>query len=248
MDGSPALAVYRFAIEDLYRQQEHVLDDKGEHLLSLSSRFSSAPYDAYSALSTADVKHPTVRSVERNRGHADLRTVPRDSGDQPQPAGPRRRVHRVPQAVRGQRQYVRVALQRRPAARLVPRPIARLPLDARLGAARQQHPDHRRREPDREDEGGHRAAAALSPAAQASARARHLSHLRHDDSARRSRREVSVRRRARMAAGVGGAARDRLPAAAARGPRAAGSTSTRTRASGAARTRRRSTACIRTCC
>ncbi len=55
------LAVYRFAIEDLYRQQEHVLDDKGERLLSLASRFSSSPNDAYAALSTADVKHPTVR-------------------------------------------------------------------------------------------------------------------------------------------------------------------------------------------
>jgi oligoendopeptidase F len=55
------LALYRFAIEDLYRQQEHVLDDKGEHLLSLSSRFSSSPYDAYAALSTADIKNPTVR-------------------------------------------------------------------------------------------------------------------------------------------------------------------------------------------
>ncbi len=61
MARSEALAVYRFAIEDLYRQQEHVLDAKGEHLLSLSSRFSSAPYDAYSALSTADVRHPTLR-------------------------------------------------------------------------------------------------------------------------------------------------------------------------------------------
>jgi oligoendopeptidase F len=61
MSASPDLAVYRFAIEDLYRQQEHVLDDKGEHLLSLSSRFSSAPNDAYAALSTADVKYPTVR-------------------------------------------------------------------------------------------------------------------------------------------------------------------------------------------
>src|SRR5579862_9286857 len=60
MTASPALAVYRFAIEDLYRQQEHVLDDKGEHLLSLSSRFSSTPYDAYAALSTADVRHPVV--------------------------------------------------------------------------------------------------------------------------------------------------------------------------------------------
>jgi oligoendopeptidase F len=61
MRATPALAVYRFAIEDLYRQQEHVLDDKGEHLLSLSSRFSSTPYDAYAALSTADLKHPRLR-------------------------------------------------------------------------------------------------------------------------------------------------------------------------------------------
>jgi oligoendopeptidase F len=61
MGASPALAVYRFAIEDLYRQQEHVLDDKGEHLLSLSSRFSTSPNDAYAALSTADVKYPKVR-------------------------------------------------------------------------------------------------------------------------------------------------------------------------------------------
>ena len=47
MRANPALALYRFAIEDLYRQQEHVLDDKGEHLLSLSSRFSGSPNDAY---------------------------------------------------------------------------------------------------------------------------------------------------------------------------------------------------------
>jgi oligoendopeptidase F len=61
MAADPALAVYRFELEDLYRQQEHVLDEKGEHLLSLSSRFSSAPNESYAALSTADVKHPTVR-------------------------------------------------------------------------------------------------------------------------------------------------------------------------------------------
>ena len=61
MAANADLAVYRFAIEDLYRQQEHVLDDKGEHLLSLSSRFSSTPNDAYSALSTADARFPAVR-------------------------------------------------------------------------------------------------------------------------------------------------------------------------------------------
>jgi oligoendopeptidase F len=61
MTVNPELGVYRFALEDLYRQQEHVLDDKGEHLLALSSRFSSSPHDAFSALSTADIKHPTIR-------------------------------------------------------------------------------------------------------------------------------------------------------------------------------------------
>jgi oligoendopeptidase F len=61
MADNAELAVYRFAVEDLYRQQEHVLDEKGEQLLSLASRFSSSPNDAYAALSTADLKHPTVR-------------------------------------------------------------------------------------------------------------------------------------------------------------------------------------------
>jgi oligoendopeptidase F len=61
MGENPDLALYRFAIEDLYRQQEHVLDDKGERLLSLASRFSSTPHDAYAALSTADIKNPTIR-------------------------------------------------------------------------------------------------------------------------------------------------------------------------------------------
>jgi oligoendopeptidase F len=61
MAGNPDLAVYRFAVEDLYRQQEHVLDDKGERLLSLGSRFESSPVDAYAALSTADIRHPTIK-------------------------------------------------------------------------------------------------------------------------------------------------------------------------------------------
>ena len=60
MAASPKLAVYRFEIENLYRQQEHVLDENGERLLSLSSRFASSPHDAYAALSTADLKPPTI--------------------------------------------------------------------------------------------------------------------------------------------------------------------------------------------
>ena len=54
------LRLYRFAIEDLYRQQEHVLDEASERLMSLSSRLASAPNEAYWSLSTADAKFPTI--------------------------------------------------------------------------------------------------------------------------------------------------------------------------------------------
>ena len=60
MDAGPDLAVYRFAIERVYHQQEHVLDEQGEHLLSLSSRFGDAPHDIHSMLSNADIKHPAI--------------------------------------------------------------------------------------------------------------------------------------------------------------------------------------------
>ena len=58
--ATPDLQIYRFAIEDLYRQQEHVLDEKGERIMSLASRLTSAPNDAYWALSTADATFPTI--------------------------------------------------------------------------------------------------------------------------------------------------------------------------------------------
>ena len=60
MEASEPLKLYRFAIEDLYRQQEHVLDEEGERLMSLSSRLASAPNEAYFSLSTADAKFPKV--------------------------------------------------------------------------------------------------------------------------------------------------------------------------------------------
>src|SRR4051812_29210553 len=55
------LKVYRFVVENLYRQQEHVLDEAGEKLMSLASRMAQAPYDAYAALSTADARFPKIR-------------------------------------------------------------------------------------------------------------------------------------------------------------------------------------------
>jgi oligoendopeptidase F len=60
MDAADELRVYRFAIENLYRQQEHVLDEAGERLMSLASRLASAPNDAYWALSTSDAKFPQI--------------------------------------------------------------------------------------------------------------------------------------------------------------------------------------------
>jgi oligoendopeptidase F len=60
MAQSEPLRLYRFAIESLYRQQEHVLDEAGERLMSLASRLASSPNEAYWALSTADAKFPTV--------------------------------------------------------------------------------------------------------------------------------------------------------------------------------------------
>jgi oligoendopeptidase F len=60
MARSPDLALYRFAIEDVFRQQAHILNEQGERLLSLSQRLGSVPHDAYAALSTADARFRTI--------------------------------------------------------------------------------------------------------------------------------------------------------------------------------------------
>jgi oligoendopeptidase F len=57
---TPALAPYKFTILDNYRQQQHVLDEQGEKLLSLSSRFSQTPTATFQELSTSDIKFPKV--------------------------------------------------------------------------------------------------------------------------------------------------------------------------------------------
>ena len=54
------LAMYRFAIESLFHEQQHVLDEQGERLMSYAGRFNSVPYDSYSALTTADVKFSSL--------------------------------------------------------------------------------------------------------------------------------------------------------------------------------------------
>ena len=57
---APAFKSYKFGIEDLYRQQAHVLDESKENLLSYYTRFKQTPSDIYSNLSTTDVDFPKV--------------------------------------------------------------------------------------------------------------------------------------------------------------------------------------------
>ncbi|HSW27023.1 MAG TPA: oligoendopeptidase F, partial [Burkholderiaceae bacterium] len=60
IEQTPALTPYRFPILEVYRREAHVLDEKGERLLSLAGRFNDSPREAYAELSTSDIKFPTV--------------------------------------------------------------------------------------------------------------------------------------------------------------------------------------------
>jgi oligoendopeptidase F len=57
---TPALAPYKFGIMNNYRQQAHVLDEKGEKLISFATRFNQTPTATYQELSTSDIKFPKV--------------------------------------------------------------------------------------------------------------------------------------------------------------------------------------------
>ncbi len=67
LDGDPDLAVYRFAIDNLFHEQEHVLDEAGERLMSLAARPGSVPPDTYGALTTADMKFPSITLADGER-------------------------------------------------------------------------------------------------------------------------------------------------------------------------------------
>jgi oligoendopeptidase F len=67
MEADAQLAVYRFAIESLFHEQEHVLDEQGERLMSFAGRFNSVPHDSYSALTTADAKFPSITLVDGSK-------------------------------------------------------------------------------------------------------------------------------------------------------------------------------------
>jgi oligoendopeptidase F len=61
LKSTPALEPYAFTILDTYRQHEHVLDEKGEKLLSYYGRFNGTPTSVYQELSTSDIKFPEIK-------------------------------------------------------------------------------------------------------------------------------------------------------------------------------------------
>jgi len=61
---TPALAIYRFPIMENYRLQAHVLDEKGEKLLSYAAQFNATPAHAFQELSTSDIKFPSVKFAD----------------------------------------------------------------------------------------------------------------------------------------------------------------------------------------
>lgn len=60
LDTTPALAPYRHAILDEFRKRAHVLDEKGERILSLAGPTNQAPRTVYEELSTSDIRFPTL--------------------------------------------------------------------------------------------------------------------------------------------------------------------------------------------
>jgi oligoendopeptidase F len=57
----PELGPYRHAILDEFRRREHVLDEKGERLLSLAGPVNLTAGTVYGELSASDIKYPTVK-------------------------------------------------------------------------------------------------------------------------------------------------------------------------------------------
>ena len=205
--------VYRFAIESLFHEQEHVLDEQGERLMSFAGRFNSVPHDSYAALTTADMKFPALTLAGGERvtlSYGQYRALLETNRRQEDRAAAYRAFHRS--FADNQNTYAALyngVLQRdwfHARARGYP-----TTLDAAL---------HGNNIPTSVVENlitatkdGRRAAQALSPPAAPRAGCRHLPPVRLLAAAGAARRAVRVRRGRGLDRGFGGAARRRLSAA-----------------------------------
>ncbi|MFO7172110.1 MAG: oligoendopeptidase F [Bacillota bacterium] len=62
----PGLAIYRFHLEDIRREREHVRSPEVEALLAQAAEIAQSPAIIFSMLDNADMKFPTVRDEEGN--------------------------------------------------------------------------------------------------------------------------------------------------------------------------------------
>ncbi len=60
MRTAPALADYRFMLENLLRSKKHVLDEKSERLLSMAGDFAGGAQDIFTMLNNADLRFGSV--------------------------------------------------------------------------------------------------------------------------------------------------------------------------------------------
>ena len=213
LDSNDELGRYRFAIESLFHEQEHVLDEQGERLMSFAGRFNSVPHDSYAALTTADMKFPEITLTGGERvtlSYGQYRALLETNRRQEDRAAAYRAFHQS--FADNQNTYAALyngVLQRdwfHARARGYP-----TTLDAALHG--NNIPTLGGREPDHRHQGGRRPAPALSPAAAPRARRRDLSAVRFLAAAGAARRAVSVRRGGGLDRGFGVAARRRLSAA-----------------------------------
>ena len=66
LDSTPELKPYRLGIENLYRQQAHVLSADKEQLLAYFSQVNVAPGTIYDKLSTSDIKYSSTTLSDGN--------------------------------------------------------------------------------------------------------------------------------------------------------------------------------------
>ncbi len=63
-ESDKELSVYLFMIQESLRQKEHVLSEKEEQLLAMSSEVSSAAGDVFTMFNNADIKFPYIKDEE----------------------------------------------------------------------------------------------------------------------------------------------------------------------------------------
>ncbi len=66
IEECPGLKVYRHYLDELLRKKNHILSDKSEEILALSSEMANAASEIFTMFNNADLKFPHIRDEEGN--------------------------------------------------------------------------------------------------------------------------------------------------------------------------------------